>query len=507
MQTVALGLQPKQIQAFNSKATEILYGGAAGGGKSHLMRVASIAWAMEIPGLQIYLFRRIFDDLVKNHVEGPTGYRNLLHPWVERGKVEIIETEIRFWNGSKIHLCHCQQEKHRFKYQGAEIHVLLIDELTLFTDKIYRFLRNRVRMTNIKLPKKYEGRFPRILCGSNPGNVGHLFVKKTFIDGQEPLRIYRTAPSEGGMMRQYIPARLDDNKELLKADPNYMDRLSGLGSDALVKAMRDGDWNVIDGAFFDRWDEDTHVIKPFRIPAEWTRFRAMDWGYAKPFSVGWYAIADGRYGAFPRGALIRYREWYGIKTDEHGKFEDDKGVRLDVEEVRDGILARSKGEQFAYTVCDPAMWGSQSGPPPAETLYNEGGKGIKSLKKANNARVGTGQNPSGGWDQMRARLNGQMCSDGQKRPMLYLFQNNIHAIRTIPALIHDEDRPEDLNTDMEDHCADEVRYACMSRPIIIKRPQDKPRAPRAGHVESGTMIAPPLGTPEGWQAPQKDLDR
>ena len=118
MKTVSFGLQPKQIQAFNSPATEILYGGAAGGGKSHLMRIAAMTWCMEIPGLQVYIFRRIFEDLVKNHVEGPTGFRNLLQPWVEAGKVEIVEHEIRFWNGSKIHLCHVQLEKHRFKYQG-----------------------------------------------------------------------------------------------------------------------------------------------------------------------------------------------------------------------------------------------------------------------------------------------------------------------------------------------------------------------------------------------------
>jgi hypothetical protein len=507
LKSVNLGLQPKQIQAFNSPATEILYGGAAGGGKSHLMRVASIAWCMEIPGLQVYIFRRIQDDLVKNHVEGPTGYRNLLNPWVEKGKATIIETEIRFWNGSKIHLCHCKDEKHRFKYQGAEIHVLLIDELTLFTDKIYRFLRNRVRMTNIELPEKYKGRFPRIMCGSNPGNVGHLFVKKTFIDGKEPMKIYRTEDSEGGMLRQFIPARLDDNKKLLESDPNYGARLAGLGSEALVKAMREGNWEVIDGAFFDAWEPEVNAVKPFRIPAEWTRRRAMDWGFAKPCSVGWYAISDGMYGNFPRGALIRYREWYGVKKKDGGDFDADVGLRLNVEDVRDGILARSKGEQYAYTVCDPAMWGTQSGPSPAETLYNETGAGIKSLKAANNNRVGNSKNPSGGWDQMRARIKGQECKDGSLRPLLYITENCVHAIRTLPAMVHDEDRPEDLNTDQEDHAVVEIRYACMSRPIIIKRPQDKPAAPQAGHFESNQVTTSPLGTPAGWGRAQEDHDR
>lgn len=471
---------------------------------SHLMRIASIVWCLEIPGLQVYLFRRVFDDLVKNHVEGPNGYRAVLHPWVKSGDVEIVESEIRFKNGSKIHLCHVQQEKHRFKYQGSEIHVLLIDELTLFTDTIYRFLRNRVRMTGIKLPAKYEGKFPRILCGSNPGNIGHLFVKRTFIDNVTPLQIRRTRDDEGGMLRQYIPARLDDNPSLKESDPTYEARLSGLGSESLVKAMKDGDWDVIDGAFFDNWENKRHVVEPFRVPAEWTRFRSMDWGYAKPFSVGWWAISDGRYGPFPRGSLIRYREWYGCKKDDRGVSIPDTGVRLDVDKVRDRMLELSKGEQFAYTVCDPAMWSTQSGPSPAETLYNETGQGIKTLKKANNARVGT-QNASGGWDQLRARLTGQMCNDGEKRPLIYFFDTCVDAIRTIPALIHDEIRIEDINTDQEDHIADETRYACMSRPIIIKRPQDGPRTPPAGHFESNGIIMPP--TPQGWGVREEDLDR
>lgn len=244
-------LHPKQDLAFNSPATEILYGGAAGGGKSHLMRIVAILWCASIPGLQVYLFRRLRDDLIKNHMEGPSGFRNLLAGWVACGFCVIIEDQIRFWNGSKIYLCHCKDEAHRFKYQGAEIHVLIIDELTHFTEKIYRFLRNRVRMVGITLPAQYKGKFPRILCGANPGGIGHQFVKATFIDGVAPLRIYRAANDEGGMLRQYIPAKLEDNPSMADQDPGYENRLNGLGSEALVKAMRDGDWDIIEGAFFD----------------------------------------------------------------------------------------------------------------------------------------------------------------------------------------------------------------------------------------------------------------
>lgn len=117
---VNLNLHPKQADAFGSLATEILYGGAAGGGKSHLMRAAAVIWCASIPGLQVYLFRRIKEDLHKNHVEGPNGLRVMLAPWVESGLVQILEDEVRFWNGAKIWLCHCKDEKHRFKYLGAD---------------------------------------------------------------------------------------------------------------------------------------------------------------------------------------------------------------------------------------------------------------------------------------------------------------------------------------------------------------------------------------------------
>lgn len=154
-----LCLHERQTEAFLTEATELLYGGAAGGGKSHLMRVASIAWCVDIPGLQVYIFRRLSDDLHKNHMEGHSGFPALLSEWIEGGhaKINWSKNFIEFWNGSKIHLCHCQYEKDVIKYQGAQIHVLLIDELTHFTEKIYRYLRGRCRLGGLKVPERYRG--------------------------------------------------------------------------------------------------------------------------------------------------------------------------------------------------------------------------------------------------------------------------------------------------------------------------------------------------------------
>lgn len=472
MSTVDLHLHKKQGVVLSSKATEILYGGAAGGGKSHLMRVLAIMFAQIIPGLQVFLFRRIREDLIKNHLEGPQGFRNLLAPWVLDKLVTIVgDDEIRFWNGSKIWLCHCKDEKDRFKYQGSEIHVLLIDELTHFTDVIYRFLRSRVRSPGLIVPDEYKDVIPRIISGSNPGNIGHQWVKSTFIDAG-PMEVRQQPSDEGGMLRQYIPARLADNPSMLKDDPDYEGRLSGLGSDALVRAMKDGDWNIIEGAFFDCWRDAKHVIKPFPIPADWTKFTSGDWGSAKPFSFGLWAIVTDdtiidKELFLPRGALIRIKEWYGCKKKPDGSSIPDTGLKLTAEEVGEGLVKLEYGNKIAYRVLDPAAFSEDGGPSIAERIYRGSGNKIV-FRKADNARIAK-HGAIGGWDQMRARMKGN-----DDVPMIYTFSTCLDSIRTIPVLQHDPDRPEDLDTDMEDHAGDEWRYACMSRPYVKKTKQPQP---------------------------------
>ena len=461
---IDIRLHAKQGVALETPATEVLYGGAAGGGKSHLIRAAAVMWCGMIPGLQVYLFRRLRDDLVKNHIEGPQGLRALLQPWARDGLCDIVEDEIRFWNGSKIYLCHCKDEKDRFKYLGAEIHVLLIDELTTFTDTIYRFLRSRVRMAGVSVPPSLAGMFPRILCGSNPGNVGHQWVKAAFIDARPPLATDRTAAVEGAMIRQFIPAKLSDNPSIDPGD--YSNKLEGLGSPALVKAMKDGDWNVVAGAFFPEFETEKHVIAPRALPAYWHRFRAFDWGFARPFSVGWYAVSDGELPDIPRGALIRYREWYGAQRDSNGTTIPNAGLRLTAEEVADGIVERERGDAYNNRVisgvADPSIFAENGGPSIADRMAAR----KCFFRPADNMRIAQ-KGAISGWDHVRARLKG----DGEQ-PSLFLFSTCREAIRTIPPLQHDDARPEDLNTESEDHCADEIRYACASRPYTAPLPPE-----------------------------------
>ena len=479
-----LELHPRQQSAFNTIATELLYGGAAGGGKSHLMRVAAAVWCAQIPGLQVYLFRRQSVDLEKNHLEGPSGFRELLSGWVKLGWVVIVAGEIRFWNGSKIYLCHCKDEKDRFKYQGAEIHLLLIDELTHFTEKIYRYLRTRVRAPGLNVPPEYAGMFPRIMCGSNPGNVGHSFVKAFWIDNAGEYALRRMSRSEGGLLRQFIPARLDDNPSMRENDPDYEARLEGAGSDALVRALRDGDWDVVEGAFFDKLSRKRNSVHPFTIPADWMLFGSFDWGYAKPYSYGlWAIVADdttvedgfGNDTILPRGCLVRVGEDYGCV-----KGSPNVGTRLEDEEQAARIKILEGKRKVSYRVADPSIWSKGSGPSTYETFVKEG----LHFKKADNTRVGPlGHNS--GWAQVRSRIAG----DEDGRPMMVAFSTCKDWWRTLPVIQHDENRPEDLDTNAEDHAADETRYAALSRPWAPVRRKKEDRKPNdyvAATNNSGT---------------------
>ena len=399
-------------------------------------------------------------------MEGPTGFRILLGPWVG-SYCEIVEDEIRFNNGSKIYLCHCKDEKDRFKYQGSEIHVLLIDELTHFTEVIYRFLRSRVRMpSGMTLADEYKDAFPRILCGSNPGGIGHQWVKSTWIDPKPSMEIYKTEDKEGGFLRQFIPARLTDNPSIDQV--KYAANLSGLGNEELVKAMLEGDWDVVAGAAVDL-NRERHMLRPFTPPKHWTKFQVLDWGYVKPYSVGWYCVVEGvtqlkAKGNWPEvwlpdGALIRYRELYGWT----GK--PDEGVREESPDVTRKILAieDAADEKMDYRVADTQIWAKNDGTSIFERMYNE--SKIEGFARFNPRKSEKDRQAS--YSEVCTRLKGEIQEEGNYIPMLYITENCTNAWRTIPSLVLDELHPERGPDEKQElHAWDELAYGCMSRPYI-----------------------------------------
>ena len=423
-------LEPKQALAFQTEATEVLYGGAAGGGKSYLMRASAIRWCAEVPGVQVYLFRRTLPDLRDNHLRGPTSFHVMLEPYILTGNVRYraVENEFEFWNGAVLHLCYCDSENDVEKYRDAEIHVLMIDELTHFSEYQSRFLRSRVRIAGLKVPEKYVGRLPRIETASNPGSIGHAWVKRTFISPKPALEIWRTEPEEGGMLRQFIPARLADNTYLTRDDPEYADRLRGLGSDNLVRAMLEGDWDIVAGQAFEKLRRDVHGIDPFEPPEDWMCFGSLDWGSSRPFSFGMWTVANGN--ALPdgrtyrRGAIIRFNEVYGW----NGK--PNEGMRKEAGDVADMLHARIGQRKLGYTAADPSMWKVDGGPSIAETFLKRG----VILRKADNSRLV-------GYVQVRQRIAGD--EDG---PMLYATKNCHDGFwRTMPDIVMDDKHPEDVD--------------------------------------------------------------
>jgi hypothetical protein len=384
-----------------------------------------VAW----PGI---LFRRTYPELEEIISRSRQIFPQTGAEWFEQKR------QWQWPNGAVLKMRYLERDADATRYQGHQYSWIGWDELTQWPSLFgYRFLRARLRSAH-PVPTK------RIRSAANPGGVGHLEVKSYFIDpapgGFEPIH-----DAETGMERMFIPSRLRDNAILLSSDPGYAGRLRGLGSETLVKAWLDGDWSVVEGAFFDCWSHKL-ILEPFTVPREWARFRSFDWGSASPGSVGWWAVVTDPFKTpcgkvLPRGAIVRYREWYIAS-------KPNVGLKLRTEDVAAGIREREADDPPMQGVADPAIFKEDGGPSIAETMA----RNKVLFRPADNQRVA-------GWQQMRGRMIGD-----EGTPMIYVFNTCRDSIRTIPAMPHDRNKPEDIDTDAEDHAADEWRYACMSRP-------------------------------------------
>lgn len=427
--TVLWQPQLKQELFITCPADDVGFGGARGGGKTdgvigdwldHEDRYGEDAIGL--------IFRRERTQLVEFIERARRVFSPLGHKWHEQDKY------FRGPKGGRLRCAYLERDADADAYQGHSYSRLYPEEMGTFPSETpINKMQGTLRSGN-GVPCQMKG-----TC--NPGGPGHQWVKEryrlgTHRRGFELFTFEYMNPftkQKVSRTRMFIPSFLTDNRFL---GDDYVASLSQVGSEALVRAWLEGDWDAIEGAFFDCWAPAKHIVAPFPIPEDWLRFRSMDWGSASPFSVGWWAVAGedvmtvaGQ--MIPRGCLVRYREWYG------------RGEKLPAEEVADGIKLREDGEEMAYGVLDPSAFAQAGGPSIAERMASRG----VHFRPADNKRVAR-LGALGGWDQMRARLKGDTAGN----PMAVCFDNCVDSIRTIPVLQHDPDRMEDLDTEAEDHC-------------------------------------------------------
>lgn len=444
---------------------ELFYGGERGGGKSDFQlgfqEDGAIQYKEHWRGI---MFRKTYTELEELQGRALEIFPESGAVYKAQSSADYPYSNCWYWpNGATVKMRYIEHERDYGRYHGHQYTGLSMDEVTEYPtpNGLLKMLSTLRSAHGVPCLARMTG---------NPGGVGHGWVKTRYIDPAPPYTPF--TDRETGFTRMFIPSKMKDNQILLKSDPKYKSRILAAthGNDVLRKAWLEGDWNIIAGAYFNNWSSE-HILEPFEIPEHWTRFMSGDWGSAKPFSFGDWAIAsdntfvNGKW--IPQGAMIRVREWYGVAKSESGETLPDVGLKMNAESVGAGIKKRF-GDVFDYSVLDPACFAKDGGPSIAERMVSAG---APYSRRADNKRV-SGRGAMGGWDQMRSRMEGEDFGDPMGfRPMIYCFSTCVDSIRTIPLLQHDTNRPEDLDTTMEDHAADEWRYACMSRPYTKGLPE------------------------------------
>lgn len=467
--------QPKQAILHAATARQIFFGGAAGGSKSHTIRWDAYIFCLRNPGLQAYLFRKTQPELDDNHVKfGRTD----IPP--ELGSVLGKPARLQFTNGSTLFYCYAEYEKDIYRYLGAEMHWLGIDEASRMTPMQIAFLKTRNRLGGFRPDPDYAAALPRFVMGSNPGGPSHGYLKRTFVKpacGAAPMTVFNDPEMSSntnpeGWTSLFIPAKVDDNVYM---DEDYDASFGGLPPE-LAQAYREGDWDTVVGQALhtlrsDPSKQPCHMIRQFDVPKHWTRFMSMDWGTASPYSIGWYAVSDGALlkgkGVYqdtyiPPGAIVRYREKYGWSGKEN------KGTGEDARTVARDIL-KAENDVIDYRIADSEIWAKRGAPSIAENMARAT-DGKLTFKPSQKDR-------KQGYAEFLCRLAGSAnyIEDQEEGewPMFFVTDNCKHFWRTVPTLVLDDIDPEKgpETKHQEDHVYDDVVYALRSRPYVLTEKQ------------------------------------
>lgn len=462
--TVEFKLYEKQRRALMSPAQEVLYGGAAGSGKSYMMRVLAIVLAMEIPHIKVFLFRRMYKELYINHVFAPDGFITMLKPFIDKGDVSFNKSDgvFNFYNGAQIYLCHAQHETDIQQYLGAEIHVLLIDEATQFTEKMIRFLRTRVRLGGLNIPNQWKSLLPKIIYGTNPGGVSHAYFKRGFVVYGEG-KVFRAPASDGGMTREFVPARARENIIMLRNDPDYDQRIMGLGDDRLANAYLQGNWDLEEGAAFsDLWDPGIHIVNSISIPRTWKIDRSHDYGYSAPAATLWTAESDGteaiiddRRVVIPKKSMVVISELYF--ADKEGKglrlLPFELGQRMHDHEVNNQLRTRTEAGP-----ADSSIFDKDRGMSSIHDEYLR--RGIRFTRA--DKRPGSRER---GFVLIRQRLKAALDRNCES-PWLLIHRNCVNTISQLPELPVSAKNPSDVDSDAMDHIYDVIRYRTLKSVLV-----------------------------------------
>ena len=435
---------------------EALYGGAAGGGKSDCA-LAEALRQIHIGHYRGLILRKTYPQL--------SELIDRSHEIYSGACPEAVFNESKhFWlfpSGAKIYFGSLAHTDDRYNYQGKRYDFIDFDELTQFTFDEYSYLFSRNRPSG-------PGTRCYMRAQANPGGIGHGWVKERFITPAPPLttiweEVKVRFPDGHEELRRksrvFVPSTVFDNKILLENSPEYLTRLASL-PDAERAALLYGDWNGFSGQVFTEWQNNpdnyharrgTHVISPFRIPREWRLYRSFDWGYSRPFSVGWYAEDRD-------GVLYRIRELYGCTGTPN------EGVRWNASRLASEIRRieeedeNLKGRHISG-IADPAIFQKNGGESIGEIMEKQG----VYFDRADNSRIAG-----------KMQVHNRLAMDENGRARLYVFSSCRNLIRTLPCLVYDSTDVEDVDTTGEDHIYDELRYMCMERPISAPhRPDEK----------------------------------
>jgi len=407
-----------QTDFLAASETDVLYGGAAGGGKSYAMLVDPLRFAHRAAHRALILRRSMPElrELIDKSRE--------LYPKAFPGcKYKEVEKLWNFPSGAKIEFGFLERDADVYRYQGQAYSWIGFDEIThQATEFSWNYLASRLRTTDPEI-------IPYMRCTANPGGVGAHWVKKRYIDPSPPNESFK---GSDGLIRKFIPARLDDNP-YLASDGRYEQMLKALPP-TQRRQLLEGDWEVAEGAAFTEFDRNIHIIDPFEIPIHWDRVKGIDYGYASESACVWGAIDR------DDNTLIIYRELY-----RKGLLATDLAQLIAEMELNDPMSVPG--------VLDTACWNrtGQTGPTVGETLVKAGHK----LRRADKNRVA-------GKIQIHEYLKVQQSG----RPKLQIFNTCPNLIRELQSIPLDKSNPEDVDTHAPDHAYDALRYLIMSRPRI-----------------------------------------